>query len=317
MIAQSTPYRDFGHGSFDEEWGCHDGSSEWWYATGYVRDAESNLYGYQYTLNRINLQGVYTYLLITSITDFAGDRHLYTQRVASSDAGITIDGSTIRFDDVATLTRDESGIRISAQGDGFSFGVALDYGKGAFWHCENGVLRMGSADTEATTTYYSYTNMPTVGALVIDGRSVPVSGKTWFDRQGGHFDVLDGSTHWEWFSLRFDDDEEVMLFSFPQNSYGDGTYIPADGSSRRFNDYTITPLTFQTVEGNKYSTSWTLHLPGVKGEDFTLKPINQAQLSGAFLEILCTIEDVQGHNVGLCYVELLPGVYNDVTSLIG
>ena len=113
-------------------------------------------------------------------------------------------------------------------------------------------------DKKATTLYYSYTNMPTEGTLTLDGKQIHLTGKTWFDKQGGTFSVLDTRTHWEWFSLRFFDREEMMLFTFPQDPYYDGTYIKADGTSQRLTDYKI--LSEKTVEamGMTWSAGWTL-----------------------------------------------------------
>jgi hypothetical protein len=116
---------------------------------------------------------------------------------------------------------------------------------------DNGVLRMGVDAPEETTVYYSYTNMPTTGTMILNGEKKTVTGKSWFDKQGGTYHLLNRKTHWEWFSVRFFDYEEMMLFTFPQSNYQDGTYIAKDGTASRLIDYKVIPLDFVKVNGSK------------------------------------------------------------------
>ena len=153
--------------------------------------------------------------------------------------------------------------------------------------------------------------MPTAGTLTLNGETAPVTGKSWFDRQGGPYRLMNRKTHWEWFSLRFYDDEEMMLFSFPQNGYRDGTYIRRSGASARLTDYSITPTAFITVEGNRYSAGWTLSVPGLKEESYVITPLLPAQRNLGYLEQLAGVFNSAGERVGMCFVELLPGVWNE------
>ena len=111
---------------------------------------------------------------------------------------------------------------------------------------------MGIDDPGQTTYYWSYTNLAASGKLVLGNVESKVSGKAWFDKQGGTYSIINRWTHWEWFSLRFLDDEEVMLFSFPQDDYRDGTFIDRAGKTRRLTDYSVTPLGFTTAGGKKF-----------------------------------------------------------------
>lgn len=106
-----------------------------------------------------------------------------------------------------------------------------------------------------------------------------------------------------------------MLFSFPQDDYRDGTYIERSGSYRRLNEYTITLLGFTEVGGKKFSCGWTVEMPGTKDELYTIIPKINGQLNLFYFELLADIKDRDGNNVGYCVVELLPGVYNEVSAL--
>jgi predicted secreted hydrolase len=179
------------------------------------------------------------------------------------------------------------------------------------WHCDNGVLRMGIDKPGQTTYYWSYTNLAASGTLTLGTEKLAVTGKAWFDRQGGTYSIIDRWTHWEWFSLRFFDDEEGMRFSFPQDDYRDGTFIGRSGDSRRLNDYSIEPQGFTQAGGKKFSFGWKIQMKGVKDEDYTIVPKMDGQLNLTYFELLADIRNKQSTVVGLCVVELLPGVYND------
>ena len=111
--------------------------------------------------------------------------------------------------------------------------------------------------------------------------------------------------------MRFFDDEEVMLFSFPQSDYQDGTFIDKAGNASRLNEYTIKPLDFTEAGGHKFSFGWELEMKGVKGEQYKIIPKMDGQMNLTYYELLADIIDKAGNNVGLCVVELLPGVYNE------
>lgn len=303
-------YRGREHGSFAQEWGLHKGCSEWWYATGYLKDNLERLYSFQFTVLRVRVGIFYPYRVMLGLTDFSTGSHEYYQNIQFSAKNITIDSDTVGYGDIAQVRKMEQGMKLVARHKNFSLDLELDYGKGAVWHCDNGFLQMGIPDKKQTTIYYSYPNMPTTGTMKIGADAIHVTGKTWFDKQGGPYSLLNTKTHWEWFSLRFFDDEEMMLFSFPQSSYQDGTYIRKNGESQRLTNYTITPIDFAYPNGVKYSCEWELTVPGLKEEQYVITPLLKGQMNMGYYELLASIRNNKDEQVGLCFVELLPGVYN-------
>jgi predicted secreted hydrolase len=302
-------YTGRNHGSFEQEWLSHKKASEWWYATGFLNDEAGAMYSYQYTVLKAVIPMMTPWIVHLALTDFTTGKHYYSKKVEMNSKKITIDDTAVNYSDVASLAKEEKGMRIKCEADDFSYDLFLDYGKGAFWHCDNGYLLMGKPETNESTIYYSYPNMPTKGTITINGKALSVTGKSWFDKQGGPYRLIEGDTHWEWFSLRFFDDEEIMLFSFPQNNYQDGTYIKGD-SAQRLTDYTITPDKMIEVEGLKFSCGWKLFAPGIKEETYTITPFIEGQMQNMYFEQLCEVKNSAGEKVGLCFVELLPGVYN-------
>lgn len=307
------PYRTHFHGSFDDEWGLHRGISEWWYVTGVPHTDDGRTLSYQVTLLSLRMGALLRpKVLMLALTDVDAGVHHYTQVPSVVGSPLRVTDTRVSWGDRADIERGPQTMTVHARTTRFTLDLTLDQGKGAFWHCDDGVLQMGSRRADQTTLYYSYTNMPTTGTLTLDGEHLDVTGKSWFDKQGGTFTLSDTATHWEWFSLRFDDDEEAMLFSFPQSGYQDGTFIPSDGGSRRLVDYTVTTTAFTTAAGMKFSAGWDIDLPGIKDEHYTLTPLMDGQLNFAYFEELAAIRRrADGKQVGVCFVELLPGVLND------
>ena len=308
---QKIPYRGAQHGSFEEEWGMHRGISEWWYATGYLTDEDSGeMFSFQYTLTHTKIKALQPFVIMLALTDFSTGEHHYSQNVKFFSRDIQIDGETVRFGETACLHRSPEGMRLTASHRAFQLDLEMEPGKGAFWHCDNGMLQMGIPGDDNNTLYFSYPNLPTQGVLTLNGKRRRVSGKSWFDKQGGPFDPTDIRTHWEWFSLRFFDDEEMMLFTFPQDGYYDGTYIPRAGGAQRLQNYQIRPTDFITAGGNRFANGWELSLPGLKDGFYTVRPLLPGKINLAYFEQLCGVWNAQGEQKGLAFAELLPGVYN-------
>ncbi len=300
---------------FNHEWLLHKRCKEWWYATGILFDNAQNMYSYQYTLLHINLGIVTAKIAMLALTDYANNRHYYLQTPANRSNPITITETEASIGKIASATKMDDGIRIILNHKDFSLDLVADYGKGAFWHCNNGKLQMGIPGKKETTMYYSYTNMPSTATLTLNGQKIHLTGKTWFDKQGGTYNIINRQTHWEWFSLRFFDDEEVMLFTFPQNEppYFDGTYIDRNSTAHRLNDYTLQQTDYTHFGGMKWSAGWKLHM-NVKDRDYTIEPVQEGHMNFAYFEELCYIKNRNGEIVGYAFAELLPGVLNSRIS---
>ncbi len=314
-LHEKIQYKETDHGSFDDEWLPHKKVSGWWYATGYLIDEESkNMYSYQYTVIKPRVFGTTSYVSMIALTDFQTGEHFYHQRLGFQNRRIYVNQKELVFHPYSKLTKNQESFEIKLDTKDFNLNLTLDVGKGAFWHGDDGVLVMGTeSDPKQRTLYYSYTNMPTKGELTLkrnDEKPITVKGKTWFDRQWGPYDIVDNSTHWEWFSLRFFDDEEVMIFYFPQHPYLDGTYITKDKQGIRLRDCQVEPLEMIEIDGFKFSKGWKLKIPGVKEENYTIKPLMDGQLNLAYYELMASILNEKNEEVGYCFVELLQGARN-------
>lgn len=307
------------HKSFEDEFLTHKKCSEWWYATGYLEDEEKNLFSFQFTLAKIKIAGIRFHMLLTSVTDIAAQKHYYSQQPAFLGKNITSSLHETSFGDVAGIkyTSNEKSalgnMELSINAKDYELTLNMQAQKAPVWHCEDGKLQMGiREDPRQVTYYYSLTNIAANGTLILNKKTHKVSGKAWFDRQGGTYQLTNPLTNWEWFSIRFFDNEEIMLFSFPQTDYADGTYISENGAYRRLSKYRIEPLDFITEPntGYRFSCGWKVMISGIKEEEYLIKPVIDGQYNVFFFELLAEVLDKQGKRVGYCVVELLPGARN-------
>lgn len=319
-----NPYRERDHGTFDEEWAPHKKTSGWWYITGYLTDKEhpDHLFSYQYTVIQARMFGITSYLLQVAFTDFQTNSHLFKQIVqARRGKNVRANHDEVVYAPYASLRKEQDKFVLATTTDEFDLHLELNKGKGASWHCDNGVLVMGLPDDlKQRTVYYSYTNMPTKGGVVIrdklgQERTLEMVGKSWLDRQWGPYRLMDADSHWEWFSLRFFDDEEVMLFTFPQHPYLDGTYIDKQGHTKQLREYECKPKELIKVDDYTFSKGWDVVLPGIKEGHYEIRPIMDGQLNLAYFELMAEILNAKKERVGYCFVELLSGARNKLSLM--
>ncbi|MDO5755076.1 MAG: lipocalin-like domain-containing protein [Tissierellia bacterium] len=303
--------------SFDKEWGEHKAIHEWWYATGILQDDDKNLYTFQFTIVANNMIILKPWTIMLAITNFKDNEHLFYQKNSLYRKEIQLTDSKIEMNG-SYCSRSEQGMNFKGIGENFSYALNCEFTKDLIWHGDKGILQMGTDSSRDRSYYCSITNMATRGFLTIDHKKIPVKGLTWFDKQGGPFNLFSTKTHWEWFSLRFYDGEEIMLFHYPNHRPScDGTYILKNGESKRVQDYVVKPLEFMTAHDLKFSSSWSVEIPGIKEEYYEIVPMMKGQLNLYYFENLCRILNAEGTEVGLCFTELLPGVYNEHIPLTG
>jgi predicted secreted hydrolase len=286
------------HQSIEDEFLCHKSGSEWWYCTGFLTDGMGNLFSFQFTLARVRIYRVQFHILMTALTDFQTNKHYYAQHPIFFGRNVTITSQKVGLTGIAEMDFSGAEIKLTMGVNDYSLSLKMYALKPPVWHCDEGVLKMGVDHPKETTYYWSYTNLATSGKLILGTQAYRLSGKAWFDKQGGTYTLTSRWTNWEWFSLRFFDDEEVMLFSFPQDHYQDGTLIEKSGDFRRLNEYEITPSNFTEAGGKKFSCGWKVNLPGVKDEQYTIIPKMDGQLNLFYFELLADVIDRNSKKVG-------------------
>ena len=306
------PYHDTIHKDIWYEWSPHDDGIEWWYLTGYVSDKNDELYFYQFTIFRACLirYPIYlfdAYALNLSFTDCSTSHHIFVEDIKLPSDSVYGDSKCIVFKDT-NVCIDKENIKIQGNSDTFRLNLEGKAAKSPVWHGRDGKIIMGHPDLPRERSYYySFTNIDTQVNIEFKDKqgnwtTVNGSGKSWFDRQWGRFSEVG----WEWFSFRFFDNEEIMLFSFPKTGHKEGTFIDKKGRVVTFNDYKYDVKKVVSFNGKKIGLGWKISLP-FKEKEYEIVPIVEDQFNpfskNNYWEGIAKVFNNQGQLVGYCVIE--------------
>jgi predicted secreted hydrolase len=272
---------------------------EWWYYTGNLIAEGGRRFGYQLTFFRVGMDAApknpsrwaVRDLVMThvALTDVQGRRFHTSDRMNRPGpgwAGAATDRYRVWNEDWSVeLTRPglhalrasfATDSRISAdsrQATGQKFGIELDLveDRAPVLHGDRGYSRKGASPGNASF-YYSLTRMPTSGAVLLDGRRIPVTGFSWMDHEFGTNFLEQDQAGWDWLSIQLDDGGDVMLFQLRRTDgtidlHSSGTLVEPGGRVRAI----ATPSAFSMTPGRRwrspasgaaYPVQWTVRVPG-------------------------------------------------------
>ena len=225
--------------SFPKDHGTHEGfRNEWWYFTGNLYDSEGNRFGYQLTFFRISLSP-----LEADRTSAWGTNQIYMAHFTVSDveneefycfekfnrdalglAGFTEDPFKMNVGDWYMLGTGEGDFpwQLYASKDGITLSLDVTPLKDIVFEGDNG-LSYKSVEKTSASYYYSITRLATEGYIEIDGTRHEVSGNSWLDREWSTSTLNEEQGGWDWFSMQFIDNTEIVYF---QLRYKDGSVYP-------------------------------------------------------------------------------------------
>lgn len=305
-----------GHGTIFEEWAPHDRGIEWWYATGYLDGDNGRKYFYQVNIFHFPFLKANKHSMDAIISDYKTGQHIHEQTPPTYIEGAYKNGDTL------TYLNEKVGVSgnwkfnpqtnlLNVKTPNIEMSLQMADLKGAVWHGKrgDGVLQMGLEDK--LSFYYSVPNNETTGWILYLDRggnriNTKVKGKSWLDRQWG---TMDNKVYsWDWFSLRFFDNEEVMIFSFPQYKYKDATYFDKNSNVCYFDNYTYSIENFVKKGNNWFGVGWTLELP-FKEKKYRIVPLSFDDVNvskyNAYHEGLCNIYNNRGELVGYGITETM------------
>ncbi len=310
--------------------------TEWWYLTGHLRGPDGRRFGYELTFFRFGLRSGdppapagrsrwlrnQIYAAHFAITDVRDGRFTYSERAVRGalDMGAAAgDRLAVRVDAwslAGTPMRDPRFEKMHAHAAANWGALDLDLvsKKPPAVHGSGGVLRKGACDSCASH-YYSYTRLPTRGALTYGGTRFAVDGDSWMDHEFGT-DELPDQVGWLWFGIQLDDGRELMLYQFRPRDRGApsariGSLIERDGLVRPLAFSILPSGTWRSPHtGAVYPALWRIGLPSL-GLDLALSPALRDQelvaSSGgiSYWEGTVDVTDFdQNHRQGEAYVEL-------------
>ncbi len=270
---------------FPVDHGPHpDFRSEWWYFTGNLADSEGRFFGFQFTIFRFALGGEaverpsrwatrQAWMAHLAVTDAAGERFLKAERLArGGDLGLA--GATqgpfrawVGDWEMASEGEEFLPLSLSAVAEDFGLRLRLAPGRGPVLQGEQGYSRKGPGEGNASH-YYSYTRLPAAGEILLADEVVAVQGNAWLDREWGTSALGPDVSGWDWFSLQFDDDTELMYYQLRRD---DGSADPlSSGSitgpvltSLRSSEVRLEPTRFwrSASTGIEYPVAWRMEVP--------------------------------------------------------
>ena len=275
----------------------HSAGIEWWYFTAYVRGSDGHRYSVFFTLfKRLN------YLLpVSQVVNLDNGRIIkHTEKLIPG----TINSKSVRFISPAASFRyaaDRDTWIAAVTAPGYTLDFAAQPEKPY-------VLNGGGSGVihQATSTswYYSATRMTAGGVIRTGGKSVRFSGTAWFDHQWGNFSSDPSAMHWDWFSCRFDDRTELMLYRF-RDGRTNGTYVDDAGHATAVSGFEAVPgprILKKTTR--RWPIDWTLQVPTLQLNlilrAFTANQFVHGTLLPTFWE---GATSASGTKTGICFVE--------------
>jgi predicted secreted hydrolase len=265
--------------------------TEWWYYTGHLRTASGVEYGYQLTFFRSGLAAARKsasrwaarniYLAHFAVSDIPRGRLRYFERVGRAglgQAGASDTSFRVWIGDWE-VSGDASSPHLQAREGEVAVDLSLRATKPPVIHGENGVSRKGEGRGHASH-YYSLTRLATEGTLTLQGKTMAVTGVSWMDHEFGSTQLNADQVGWDWFSLQFDDDTELMLYVIRKadgrpDSYSAGTWIGPRGESVlvRQAEFRVDVLEHWTSPRSRgtYPIKWRIRVPKL-GLNLTLTP---------------------------------------------
>jgi predicted secreted hydrolase len=278
---------------------------EWWYASGLVRGRDGHRYTVFFTLFR---RGD-AILPISQVIDLTtGKRVGSSERAARArlePGRLDVDGAGARLRYDAKTNR----WTFAASAGGYALTLLARPEKPYVLH--GGGTGFIEQSVGGPSAYYSATRMAAQGTIAGAGRRIAFTGTAWFDHQWGSFEADPRAFDWDWFSCRFDDRTELMLYRFrdrqghPLAAFRNGTFVARDGRSRSVRQFDVSAGQRAIAAArHRWPLDWRLDVPAERLR-LELRAIVPDQLFHGvlvptFWEGAAT---VTGTKRGICFVE--------------
>ncbi len=177
-------------------------------------------------------------------------------------------------------------------------------------------------DERLRSYYYSQPFINAEGTLNIEGNSVKVAGKGWFDHEWTSHLANSEAMGWDWFSLHLDDGSKLMAFRMHamnenmKNSkskhseiFTTASYIAENGTKETIDqaNVSITPTAYETInEGESprsVPTAWRIQIPE-KDIDLSIRPFKESQWNNSLFPYYEGRVEIKGSHSGSGFMEL-------------
>ncbi|WP_286263745.1 lipocalin-like domain-containing protein [Thalassotalea atypica] len=292
---------------------------EWWYLTANLTTESGKSFASQWTLFRRAVQDKHWYFAHAALAD--NHQHMSSYRNGREDFGNVIISSSpflTRIDDwqwssskellPATLTYGSAGQIESLDPQVNEWKVALELSDAQPFYLQGqkGFSRKHQT-LDTASHYYSQPFIKVTGNVYWQGKWQKVTGDAWFDREWGSQMLADDQQGWDWFSLRLDKHNALMVYRIRST---DKDYVYASIMTRSGEIKTLAPDEI-SVQANKglfdkngtYPQSFSLKIPQ-SNIDLQVDVVNDKQIMRFGIEYFEGKVTFSGSHQGQGFLEM-------------
>ncbi len=202
-------------------------TTEWWYLTGWLHDANGQRRGFQVTFfrsrnaladaNPSRFAPRQILFAHAALSDPKANRLLRGERTARAGFGLAAaeQGSlAVRIDDWS-LSQDDNAdgthLITSIATDEFSLSLKLQTTQAILLNGDKGFSRK-DPDPKAASYYYSLPQLRVQGTIALNGSTLAVTGDAWFDHEWSNAYLDPDSVGWDWIGINLGRSDALMLF---------------------------------------------------------------------------------------------------------
>ncbi|MEO0157182.1 MAG: lipocalin family protein [candidate division WOR-3 bacterium] len=277
---------------------------EWWYFSGILADSQGNSYSYCFI--NFHFPASQTEVHVFSMVNLGTGETVFRKTRAfpmlvPESPSLTLD---IKTEEGYLKAIGEDAFSFGLMDTGFSISLDVRALKPPASHGNEGsVFLIG----EEPSWYYSYTRMASSGRMIVGAETLFLRGDAWMDHQWGESET---GGRYAWFSFRFEDTTEMMLWQFRDEDRSFGTYIDRNGEVSRIKKFKAEPLGDYWIAGDstgRCPLSWHISVPD-PDIDLTTEAIVRDQffrmIRGPLIwEGACRI--TKGNKRGYCFLEMV------------
>jgi predicted secreted hydrolase len=309
-----------------------DVQTEWWYYTGQCKTGAGREFGFELVffkrrtdLDRIGVVPVSAianpmYFAHFAISDISDQKFRY-EHIRSFDKPLDLpvtmsfEACDVRLGD--WTLREVAGKHVlhASLHDGLVFDAILEPSKPLVLNGDNGsgIAKKGAG----SSVHFSFTRMNVTGRLRDGARSEEFTGCAWMDREFGAW----GEGEWDWFSIQFEDNTELMIYQFKTESgamdgESTGTYVDPEGNCTYLKraDFDIEAIgEWTSRSGAVYPSGWRVRITklAIDIQIHPLIPDQELDTRGSTMVIYwegaCAVSGLKSGNEigGRAYVELV------------
>ncbi|MFZ1700120.1 MAG: lipocalin family protein [Pyrinomonadaceae bacterium] len=264
--------------------------TEWWYYTGHCTTETGREFGFEFVFFKrrtdhdqlgpvpLRMLGNPMYFAHFAISDIDTKKFRY-EHIRS--LGRMLDLPVVMSEKSYDLQLAEWSIREVAGrhvlhatlNDGLIFDAVVEATKPIVLNGNGGI----TTKKDGASKHFSFTRMSVAGQFTEKGSIETFSGSAWMDREFGSWE----QTNWDWFSIQFNDETELMLYIFQDetgafNGESTGTFVDRDGTCTYLGeddfDVSVRSSWVSAGTGAAYPAHWDIRVESL-GIEIEVEPL--------------------------------------------